>query len=103
MAHRLTAQAFHKKGDNAKAIEQVDRAAAIFAKLRDASSLRESDGTRTGEKPIRRVEEERCGHAEFLERDAAGHAVARYLFSVSVTSRCRLACPHAARGAGVAT
>lgn len=43
MAHRLTAQACHKKGDNAKAIEQVDRAAAIFAKLRDVSSLRESD------------------------------------------------------------
>ncbi len=43
MANRLVAQAFHKKGENAKAIEHVDRAATIFARLRDSNSLRESD------------------------------------------------------------
>jgi len=42
-AHRLIAEAFHNQGASAKAIEHVDVAIAIVAKLKAANALRASD------------------------------------------------------------
>ena len=42
-AHRLAAEAFHKQRESGRAIEQVDAAIAIAARLRDANALRASD------------------------------------------------------------
>ena len=43
MAARLAAQAFHRKGESARAVELANEAVAIFGKLRDLNALRESD------------------------------------------------------------
>ncbi len=42
-AYRLSAQAFHKKNEDGKAIEFVEKAITIFEKLRELNALRESD------------------------------------------------------------
>ena len=43
VASRLAAQALHQKGENAKAVELVNEAAAIFQRLKDLKSLSASD------------------------------------------------------------
>ncbi len=43
VAYRLIAEAYFKKGEKAKAIENVDKAAAIIRRLTELNSLKESD------------------------------------------------------------
>ena len=43
LANRLAAQAFHQKGESARAVEHVEKATTIFVRLRDLNALRESD------------------------------------------------------------
>ncbi len=43
MAYRLAAQVRNRKGEKSKAVEFADKATAIFRRLEDAHSLRESD------------------------------------------------------------
>jgi tetratricopeptide (TPR) repeat protein len=42
-AHRLAAEAYHTQAESAQAVEEVDVAIAIAAKLREANALRASD------------------------------------------------------------
>jgi tetratricopeptide (TPR) repeat protein len=55
-AHRLAAEASHRTGDTASARTHIDKAIAIFARLKEQKSLRESDNVILQEMEQERIE-----------------------------------------------
>ena len=62
LADRLSAEAWHKLGEHAKAVDAVDKAIAQIAQLRDLKSLRESD-----KDLLRELEQEKAIYLAALE------------------------------------